>query len=91
VALRTSLALLKTYEAALCASSHPGQLRNVLDARTRRLYEPDALLATAFSGLGGLPTARCIRPARAAAAAAVDAQLAEQAARLERMLGCRTH
>jgi hypothetical protein len=36
VLLRLSLALLRTFEAPICASNHPGQLRKVLDARAAR-------------------------------------------------------
>lgn len=89
VLLRTGLALLKTYEATICAASHPAQLRKVLDARAARLYDGDALMATAFRGIGAMPGSS-IAPLRAAAVAAIDAQLAEQRARLEMMV-CRTH
>lgn len=44
----------------------------------------------AFRGIGAMPGAQ-IEALRASAAAAVDAQLAEQSARLETILLCRTH
>lgn len=89
VLLRTSLALFKTYEASIIASSHPSQLRKVLDTRASRLYDGDALLQLAFRGIGAMPGTQ-IQALRAAAVAAVDAQLAEHTARLEMIL-CRTH
>jgi hypothetical protein len=89
VLLRTSLALFKTYEASIIASSHPSQLRKVLDTRAGRLYDSDALLQLAFRGIGAMPGTQ-IQALRAAAVAAVDAHLAEHTARLEMIL-CRTH
>lgn len=88
VLLRTTLALLKTYEASIIASSHPAQLRKVLDTRAARLYDGESLMQAAFRGIGPMPGSM-IGGLRAAATAAVDAQLAEQSARLE-MLLCRT-
>lgn len=86
---RTCLALFKTYEGSIIASSHPSQLRKVLDTRASRLYDSDALMSTAFKGIGAMPGSQ-IDSLRAAAVAAVDAQIAEQSARLQ-MIMCRTH
>lgn len=57
---------------------------------TGRLYDGEALMGLAFRGIGAMPGAQ-IESLRASAAAAVDAQLAEQSARLETILLCRTH
>ncbi|WIA42044.1 hypothetical protein OEZ86_009332 [Tetradesmus obliquus] len=86
---RVGLALLKHYEASICAASHPAQLRKVLDSRAARLYDAESLLNTAFKGVGAMPTA-VIAGVRSAAAAAVDAQMEEQRRRLE-LIVCRTH
>jgi hypothetical protein len=57
---------------------------------TGRLYDGEALMSLAFKGIGPMPGAH-IDALRASAVAAVDAQLAEQSARLETILLCRTH
>jgi hypothetical protein len=44
VVQRVMLALFKTYEGTILASSHPSQLRTVLDTRAGRLYDGDALM-----------------------------------------------
>ena len=89
VLLRTTLALLKAFELTILASSHPSQLRKVLDTRVARLYDGEALMSLAFKGIGAMP-GTMIAAQRAAAVAAVDEQLAQHTARLEMIL-CRTH
>lgn len=89
VVQRVMLALFKTYEGTILASSHPSQLRTVLDTRAGRLYDGDALMQVAFKGIGAMPGSM-VQAMRSAAVAAVDAHLAEQTARLELIL-CRTH
>lgn len=61
----------------------------VLDSRAARLYDGEALLHTAFKGIGAMGTVQ-VQGLRAAAAAAVDAQLEEQRQRLN-LIVCRTH
>eukprot|EP00879_Flechtneria_rotunda_P008892 GHRR01009312.1.p2 GENE.GHRR01009312.1~~GHRR01009312.1.p2 ORF type:complete len:173 (+),score=80.35 GHRR01009312.1:1157-1675(+) len=89
VMLRVGLALFKYYESSVCAASHPPQLCKVLESRAARLYNAQALLAAAFKGVGAMPTST-IQGLRCAAAAVVDAQLADQRRRLELAVCC-TH
>jgi hypothetical protein len=52
VVQRVMLALFKTYEGTILASSHPSQLRTVLGTRAARLYDGDALMQVSTRGDG---------------------------------------
>lgn len=81
---------MRTYQASICAASHPTQLRKVLESRAARLYDVEALMTMAFKGVGAMPTSS-IQVMRTAAAAVVDAQIEEHRQRLELITRCRTH
>ncbi|KAF5833418.1 RabGAP/TBC protein [Dunaliella salina] len=61
ILFRTSLALLKTYEALLITMDNSGELMHALKHSTGQLWAADRLLSTAFKGIGGLPRAQLDR------------------------------
>lgn len=79
VLFRVGLALLSRSSGGLLASASPADALRVARAAAAGAVDADALLKTAFEGLGSLPMAR-VDAVRAGKQAAVDAELAARAA-----------
>ena len=79
VLFRVGLALLSRAQAGLLAARSPADALRVARAGAAAAWDADALLKTAFDGLGSLPMAR-VDALRAGKQAAVDAELAARAA-----------